>query len=286
MNSDISRHYRLQNLLHTFFLLAGMLLLLSLIGWLVAGYIGVLWSLATGIILMMSIPGISSNFVLYLYRARPLAPGQLSEIIDWLSIKSHLPYPPSLYYIPSRSLLAFSVGMKKDKSIAISHGLIEALSTRELAAVLAHEVAHIQGKDLWVMATAEVINRITGLMALFGYLMLFFYLPVLLLKYETVPWMLLLTLIFAPYLSALMQLALSRTREFNADTEAVNLTGDPKGLISALTKLENYQHNWLRQLLPGLHAPQPSLLRTHPSTRERIRRLKEIAQQDSDSRFF
>ena len=284
MNSKISRQYRLQNLLHTFLLLAGMLLLLSLIGWLVAGYIGILWSVATGAILLMSVPGISSHFMLYLHRARPLAHGQLSEIIDWLSVKSHLPYSPALYYIPSRNLMAFSVGMKKDKSIAISHGLIEALSSREMAAVLAHEISHIQGKNLWVMATAEVINRITSLMALFGYFMLLFYLPILLIRDETIPWLLLITLIFAPYLSALMQLALSRTREFNADTQAVNLTGDPQALISALTKLENYQHNWLRQLLPGLHSPQPSLLRTHPSTNERIRRLREIAQQDS--RFF
>jgi len=280
MNNNISQHYLLKNMLHTFLLLTGMLLLLSLIGWLVAGYIGVLWSLATGIILMMGIPGISSHFALYLYRARPLASGQLTEIINWLSIKSHLSYPPELYYIPSRNLLAFSVGMSKEKSIAISHGLIETLSTREIAAVLAHEVAHIQGKDLWVVAMAEVISRITGLMALLGYLLLLFYLPVLLLKGEPIPWMLLLVLILAPYLSALMQLALSRTREFNADIQAVNLTGDPKGLISALSKLENYQHNWLRQLVPGLHHPQPSLLRTHPSTRERIRRLQEIAQQD------
>ena len=285
MNNDISRHYRLQNLLHTLLLLTGMLLLLSLIGWLVAGYIGIFWSIAMGAILLVSIPGVSSHFILYLYRARPLSSEQLLEIIDWLSVKSNLPYPPKLYYIPSRSLLAFSLGMKKNKSIAISHGLIEALSSREMTAVLAHEIAHIHSKDLWVMATAEVINRITGLMALFGYLMLLFYLPVLL-KNETIPWLLLLTLIVAPYLSALMQLALSRTREFNADTQAINLTGDPDGLISALTKLEQYHHNWLRQLLPGLHAPQPSLLRTHPATSERIRRLKEIAQQDSDSSFF
>lgn len=280
MNNDITRHYHLKNLLHTFLLLAGMLLLLSLIGWLIAGYIGILWALGMGSILLMTIQGISSHFILYLYRARPLASDQLTDIINWLTIQSHLPYPPKLYYIPSRAMLAFSVGMKKDKAIAISDGLLQVLNTREIIAVLAHEMSHIQSKDLWVMATAEVLNRLTSLMALFGYLMLLFYLPVLMLQKESIPWLLFLTLILAPNLSALMQLALSRTREFNADTQAVTLTGDPAGLISALIKIENHQNHWLKHLLlPGLRAPQPSLLRTHPLTKERIRHLQEITQQ-------
>jgi heat shock protein HtpX len=106
-------------------------------------------------------------------------------------------------------------------------------------------------------------------------------LPLFIIQGENIPWLLLLLLIIAPNLSALMQLALSRTREFSADMQAIKLTGDPQGLISALSKIEYYQKNWFEQLLsPSVRVPNPSLLRTHPHTKKRIRRLQKIAQHD------
>jgi len=281
MKNNISQHYRLLNLLHSFLLLAGMFSLLGLTGWLVAGFIGLFWALGACVILLVVIPGSSSHLILYLYGARPFSPERLTKIIDWLANQSHLSYTPKLYYIPRRTLIAFSVGLKKDRAIAISDGMIRALTIRELAAVLAHEMSHIQSKDLWVMALANVINYITSLMALSGYIMILFYLPLLIYQQQSIPWLLLLILILAPGLSALMQLALSRTREFNADSQSVKLTGDPQGLISALKKMQRYE-SWLKHLLlPGLHIPESSLLRSHPVTEERIRRLQEIAQQDT-----
>ncbi len=87
-------------------------------------------------------------------------------------------------------------------------------------------------------------------------------------------------LVFAPTLSALLQLALSRTREFEADVEAVRLTGDPHGLISGLEKLERLSGNWFeRVFMSGRRVPEPSLLRTHPSTTERIRRLLQLEEE-------
>lgn len=78
-------------------------------------------------------------------------------------------------------------------------------------------------------------------------------------------------------LSALLQLALSRTREFDADLEAARLTGDPEGPASALAKLAYSQHGFLEHvLLPGRRLPDPSLLRTHPTTAERINRLRDL----------
>ncbi|MEN8260054.1 MAG: M48 family metalloprotease, partial [Pseudomonadota bacterium] len=77
--------------------------------------------------------------------------------------------------------------------------------------------------------------------------------------------------------NALLQLALSRTREFNADIGAVHLTGDPEGLASALEKMEIYHTNPLMRIfLPGRGNPDPSLLRTHPATEERIKRLRSL----------
>lgn len=284
MNRNPAPRYRRQNLLHTFLLLAGMLLLMSLIGWLVAGTIGVMWALGTGLVLMITAPKLSPRLILYLYGARPVSArqsAQLTDVITWLANRSHLSQHPKLYYIPSSAMLAFSVGMQNNTAIAISDGLLRQLNIREMAAVLAHEISHIQSKDLWVMAVADIISRITSLMALAGYIMILFYIPLFVLQGTNIPWLLLLLLMIAPSLSALMQLALSRTREFSADMQAMKLTDDPLGLISALSKINYYEKNWLGQLiLPNLRTPNPSLLRTHPLTEERIRRLQTIAQHD------
>ena len=284
MTSNSATHYRRQNLLHTFLLLAGMLSLLSLIGWLVADSIGVLWALGTGAILIMTAPRLSPRLILLLYGAHPVAPQQLTQLTDvitWLANRSYLSERPQLYYIPSSAMLAFSVGMQHANAIAISEGLLRQLNIREMTAVLAHEISHIQSKDLWVMAIADIISRITSLMALMGYLMVLLYIPLFIFQNEDIPWLLLLLLIAAPGLSALMQLALSRTREFNADMQAMKLTGDPLGLISALNKIDYYEKNWFRHvMLPNVRVPNPSLLRTHPITEERIRRLQTIAQHD------
>jgi heat shock protein HtpX len=86
-----------------------------------------------------------------------------------------------------------------------------------------------------------------------------------------------LVLIFAPTVGGMLQLALSRTREFDADLGAAMLTGDPDGLASALAKLERAQGRlWEGMMLPGGRIPDPSVLRTHPPTRERIARLMRL----------
>ena len=83
-----------------------------------------------------------------------------------------------------------------------------------------------------------------------------------------------IALYLAPTVSNLLQLALSRAREYDADLDAAQLTGDPAGLASALDKLERYQGRfWEDLLLPGRRIPDPSLLRSHPPTEERVRRL-------------
>ena len=151
------------------------------------------------------------------------------------------------------------------------------LNARELRGVLAHEVAHINHNDIWVMALADVMSRITNLMAITGMFLVVAYLPLFVLTRETVPWLLLLVLILSPNLSALLQLALSRAREYNADIEAVNLTDDARGLASALAKIEYFQGGWVERILfPGRKLPDPSLLRTHPRTEERIQRLMSL----------
>jgi heat shock protein HtpX len=102
------------------------------------------------------------------------------------------------------------------------------------------------------------------------------------------PWLVIALLLFAPQLTTLFELALSRAREFEADLDAAGLTGDPAGLASALAKLERAQRSpWERILMPGFRLPEPSILRSHPATEERVARLRTIqaapAQQDGYS---
>ena len=91
------------------------------------------------------------------------------------------------------------------------------------------------------------------------------------------PWLAVLVLLAAPTVGGLLQMALSRTREFDADLGAAMLTGDPDGLASALQKLERVQgRRWENMFLPGGRTPDPSVLRTHPLTADRIARLKAL----------
>ena len=282
MESTSAKHYQRQNLWHSLLLIAGMLGLLSLIGWLVAGKEGFFWAITMGLIIIISGPRISPHLILQLYRALPITHQQapaLYEVFHQLVQRASLDYTPRLYYLPSQVINAFTLGLNKDSCIVISHGMLQHLDGRELTAVLAHEISHVRNRDLWVLLVADVLSRLTHLLALCGYLLILFYLPLLVYNQQSIPWLLLLALILAPNISAFLQLALSRTREYNADIAAIQLTGDPSGLISALGKIEQYQHGWIEKLImPGKRIPDPSLLRTHPDTKSRIKILEKIAE--------
>lgn len=262
-------------------LLAGMFALLSFIGWLLMGVAGIFWSLGIVIFVIVSSRHLSPRFILYLYRARPLSPQQAPELYDilyQLANRAPLQYLPQLYIIPGRIMNAFTIGQNQHTYIALSNAILSNMSQREIAGVLAHEVAHIHHNDLWVMALADVLSRLTNLLAITGIFLILIYLPLFVLSGETIPWLLLIVLLLSPNLSALLQLALSRSREYNADIEAVDLTDDPHGLASALEKIESYQGGWVERILfPNRKIPDPSLLRTHPQTEERIKRIFEIA---------
>lgn len=283
MNIPSAQHYRRQNYWQSVLLLLAMLGLLALIGWLVAGSEGLFWALAVVFLIVTSGSRVSPYFILHLYRARLILPGQAPELYDIfheLADKAGIDSMPALYYLPSQALNTFTIGLKKETCVVISDGMLRSLNTRELTAVLAHEISHIRNHDLWVMFFADVLSRLTSFLSLCGYLLILLYLPILILYEQFIPWFLLVILVLAPNLSALLQLALSRTREYSADLVAVQLTGDPLGLASALNKLDYYQHGWIeRIILPEHRVAVPSLLRTHPTTQSRIRRLNDIARE-------
>ena len=281
MKDSFISYYRLRNYLQSLILLAGMLVLLGMIGWLLMGPAGVVWFLFIGIFILIGATRISPRLMLILHGARVLRPEDspyLYQIVIKLAKQSGIKDIPTLYYIPSRLINIFTTGLNENVSIAISYGLVRQLNVRELTGVLAHEISHIHGNDLLVMLVADVIARLTTMMAFAGFILLWVYIPLFVLTDEKVPWVLLIVLMMAPTVSTLMQLALSRSREFSADLEAAKLTGDPLSLASALEKIESRRGNWMERMYVQYRRIQlPSLLRTHPLVIDRINRLKDIA---------
>jgi heat shock protein HtpX len=275
------RRHKLRNVVHSILLLGGIVALLALCGWVLFGPEGLVGMALGAAIALAFSPTISPGMVLRLYRAREIAPHDLPEVLHVLAAlaaRAGLERVPRLYYVPSTMLNAFAVGGRDDAVIAVTDGMLRALNLRELTGVLAHEISHIRNRDLWLMGIADLAGRLTRLMTLLGLALLLVNLPLWLSGATSVPWLLVPLLVFAPQITTLLQLALSRAREFDADLDAAGLSGDPVGLAAALAKLERYQRGaWEQILMPGQRLPEPSVLRTHPPTAERIARLQALS---------
>jgi len=254
--------------------------LVMLLGELVLGETGRWLALGVGLAAALGAPAAGSRLTLAAYRARFVPPAQapdLWSLLQRLAERAQLPATPNLYVIPSHNINAFTVGSRRAASVAVTEGLLHHLTPREIAGVLAHEISHIANGDLFVMALADVASRLTSLLSFVGLTVLILALPVMLLTPLDLPWLGLILLILAPQMALLAQLGLSRVREFEADLSAARLTGDPEGLASALARIERANRSWRDWLLPGRNPPEPSWLRTHPLTSERIRRLMELS---------
>lgn len=280
LDSNARWRHKLRNLAHSALLLCGMVALLYLITWLLLGPDLALWALAGWAIALFWAPRLSPGIVMRMYRARELAPEAFPaghDMIRTLAARAGLSRLPRLYYIPSAALNSFTLGSKGDAVISVTDGLLRSLTLRELGGVLAHEISHIRNNDLWVMSLADSISRLTSFFSFAGVILLFFSIPMMLLQASLAPLVVSVVLIVAPTFASLLQLALSRAREFDADLEAAGLTEDPEGLASALRKLEQHQAGlWERVFLPGRRIPDPSLFRSHPTTAERVERLLSL----------
>lgn len=279
------------NALQTWLLGAGSLLLLAVTAWAFAGGTGILYALVFGVLSMWAVRRISPQMVLSMYKARQVAPADFPagfRIVEELARRAELPAVPKLYVIPSKMMNAFAVGRRNDAAIAVTDALARSLTPRELAGVLAHEISHIAHEDVKVMAFADMVSRFTSFMSTVGLVSLFFNLFGFAGGFHAqVPWLAVLVLLAAPTVGGLLQMALSRTREFEADLGAAALTGDPDGLASALTKLERAQGRlWENILLPSGRIPDPSVLRSHPLTVTRIARLRALRNADIPAEFI
>jgi heat shock protein HtpX len=278
----MDRHtlHRLRNLLHSAVLVLGMALIVAACAWTLWGWQGVLWAIIMLAVSLVLSPTIPPAAVLSMYGAQPLGPTVFPDgyaILEDLSRCAGLPATPRLYYVPSAVMNAFAVGSRRASAIALTDGMLRRLSLRELGGVLAHEVSHIASNDLWIMNLADIMSRAATILSYFGMFLLLLNLPMAVAGAVAVPWLLVLLLVFAPTIMSLLQLALSRAREYDADLEAARLSGDPKALAAALVKMERYQGRiWESLLFPGTRVPDPSLLRSHPPTEARVRRLLEL----------
>ena len=275
---------KLRNVLHSFVLVGGIAALTVLCAWLLFGGAGVVWTFIAVTLVLALGPRVAPEAIMRMYNARRVPPeqgGALMRIVNALARRAGLKAQPKVYVIPSDMMNAFATGQRDKASIGVTTGLLNRLSTRELAGVLAHEMSHVRNGDLWIMGVADILSRLTLFMSYLAVFLVAVNLPLVLMGEAHIPWLPVLLLYFAPTVSAVLQLALSRTREYDADLEGARLSGDPDGLASALMKLERYQGQfWENILMPGRKNPAPSLLRSHPQTEDRVARLRDLDLRD------
>lgn len=238
------------------------------------GWEMLLWLTGFILFLIAFMPKSSMRIILRMNNAKRITPINaplIFEMVSQLSSRAGLPKLPEIFLLPQKSLNAFATGSSRAPVIGITHGLVNFLNERELYGVLAHEISHIKNKDISLKTFAGVVGGITHNLSFIGRILLFINLPLYLMGYEIIPWLAVLMLIFAPALNSLLQMGLSRSMEYMADADAVQLTGDPMGLASALKKIDAFtKRQWYNI---SYQIPKNSWLCSHPAVEDRINLL-------------
>jgi len=229
----------------------------------------------------------SDQQVLKHYDATPLEDSRhpVYQITQKLVKKAGLPMP-KVYLIPDHTPNAFATGRNYEHAaVAVTMGLYEMLNEEELEGVIAHELSHIKHYDILIGTIAAVfagaIAMIANMMqfgAMFGSN-----------RQNGNPIMMILMAILLPLAASIIQMTVSRSREFMADEGAARMIGNANGLQSALSKLENYSHRgqihnateqtahmFIINPFSGMKSTFGGLFRTHPTTEDRIARLEEL----------
>lgn len=262
-------------------LLAAITAIAALCAWLLWGPDGIWLALGAIGVGYLFVPRLAPAMTLQMFGAIAMAPDQWPDeyaVLGDLAQRAGLERVPALYRLPTGVGMAFSTGSADEPVIAVSSGALERMTIAELDGMLAHEIAHLVSGDIVLRTLSELMARLTRLLSLFG---VFTALFLSLTGAGGVALGALLILVVAPTAIALLQLALSRNREYEADAFAIGLTGDAAALASALEKLETEQHSLLRRLFwPHARGDIPVWLRTHPRTADRIARLRALRPQD------
>ena len=275
------------NTFKTAFLLTLLTLLLMFIGRFFGGQNGMLLALVFAAVMNFVSYFYSDKIALAMYRAQPVTREELPRAyaaVERLTQKIGIPMP-KIYVIPNESPNAFATGRNpQHASVAVTQGILNLLNDEELEGVLAHELGHVNNRDILISSVAATVAGAITMLASMGRFAVIFGgmggdrddrrgggLGALLM------------LILAPIAASLIQLAVSRSREYQADATGAHFTGNPYALASALAKLDAYSRRLPLQATPStahLFIIQPflgmnfgSLFSTHPPIAKRIERL-------------
>ena len=286
----------MNNILKTTFLLTALTLLLVFFGEAIGGQSGMMTAFVFACLINLFAYWFSDRLVLALYRAQPVSEFDAPEvfsIIRELTEKMGMPMP-RLYLIPSATPNAFATGRgPKHAVVAVTQGILELLNREELTGVLAHELAHVKHRDILISSIAAVLAGAISMLANMLRWSLMFGGGSRRDERDGNPFALLVMAILAPIAAMLIQLAVSRSREYDADESGAHFCGNPLYLASALRKLESaVKRVPMRDAEPAtvhLFIVNPlrvggltRLFSTHPPMDERIARLEKMARQSQD----
>ena len=269
--------------LRTTLLLASLTGLLVVIGALIGGPDTALMFLIIAAVLNLGAYWFSDRIALAMARAKPVSREEaprLYEIVEDLATRADLPMP-RLYIIPQDQPNAFATGRSpKHAAVAVTRGILKLLSEDELRGVLAHELAHVRNRDILISSVAATI---AGAITYIGYMLLWFG------GDDDSPLGLvgaLAMVLLAPIAASIIQLAISRQREYSADATGAEISGNPESLASARLRLEEGAKAIPMQ---GTQAAEPlyivkpfsgggfaRLFSTHPPIEDRVRRLRQM----------
>jgi heat shock protein HtpX len=233
----------------------------------------------------------SDRVVLGMHNAQPIGPQdapRLYQMTAELAQRAGIPMP-ALYVIHEDQPNAFATGRSPEKgAVAVNTGLLDMMSEREVAGVIAHELAHIRNRDTLIMTVTATLAGAIGMLAQFGFLFGGRSSDGRSNPFGPIGTILLIVL--APIAAMIVQMAVSRSREYEADRIGAEITGDPRGLASALMRLEDYKqgrvneaaeanpasaHVFIINPLSGMR--MDGLFSTHPATANRVAALEELA---------
>lgn len=275
------------NTFKTAFLLTALTLLLVLLGRAFGGQNGMILAFVIAAVTNFIAYFFSDKIALATYRAQPVTREQLPrvyEVVERLTQRAGLPLP-KIYVIPTDSPNAFATGRNpQHASVAVTHGILNLLNDEELEGVLGHELGHVRNRDILISSIAATIAGAVTMLASMGrWAMIFGGMGGRDDRDRGGGLAALFMLIVAPIAAMLIQLAVSRSREYEADSTGARFTGNPYALASALKKLDAYSrrlplaaspstaHLFIVQPVLGMNVG--NLFSTHPPIAKRIERL-------------
>jgi heat shock protein HtpX len=273
------------NAFKTFLLLTGLTLFLLFIGQILGGQRGMVIALVFAAVLNFVSYFFSDKIAIMSSGARPVTREELPriyEIVGRLCAKTGLPMP-KLFVIPTQSPNAFATGRNpQHASVAVTQGILQILNDDEMEGVLAHELGHVRNRDILISSVAATIAGAITMLARMA-----FWFGGGDDRRRGSPIAALAMMILAPFAALLIQMAISRSREYGADETGAHFTGNPYALASALQKLEQWSQRvpmaanpstaHLYIIKPLLGMSFGNLFSTHPPTAERIARLTGMA---------